>query len=251
MIITDQLTQLTKIFKTNEATILREYLQLVFLNALYGFPKSQEVIFKGGTAIHLLFMAPRFSEDLDFTVSMELSDFEPFINRVFTSLKPEGFFFKLRHTLAGKRYLLSYSLPHSKLTTYVNLDFSFREKAWQPQNSAIKTNLPVLFTSLVCHMSKDEIYAEKIRAVLNRQRGRDLYDLWYLHTQNAKPDPDMIQAKLDYYRQKYDKKEVLKKIGSFDQKEFVQDLRPFVTTGEREKLSRLFVYIKNYLIDIL
>ena len=49
MITQGQLTALTKTFKTNEATILREYLQLIFLNALYSFPNSQNIVFKGGT----------------------------------------------------------------------------------------------------------------------------------------------------------------------------------------------------------
>ena len=197
MIALDQLTILTKTFKTNEATILREYLQLIFLNALYSLPDSQKIVFKGGTAIHLIFMAPRFSEDLDFTVDMNPENFEILIQKVFALLKIEGFSFKLRPTLAGKRYLLSHTLPNSKLKTFINLDFSFREKVFHPQNAIIKTSLPVLFSSLVTHMSKDEIYAEKIRALLNRQKGRDLYDLWYLCTQHAKLDLAMVQSKLD------------------------------------------------------
>ena len=249
MITLEQLTTLTKTFKTNEATILREYLQLIFLNALYGFPNSQKIVFKGGTAIHLIFMAPRFSEDLDFTVDMGTQEFETLIKRVFNQLKIEGFIFKPRSTPVGKRFLISHTLPNSRLKTFINLDFSFREKVFQSQNSIIKTDLPVLFSSLVTHMSKDEIYAEKIRALLNRQKGRDLYDLWYLCTQHAKLDLTMIQAKLDYYQMKYNKNEILKRVNLFDQKEFVRDLRPFVTIGERSKLDNLFIYIKDFLVQ--
>lgn len=251
MITFNQLTTLTKKFKTNEATILREYFQLVFLNTLYSFAQSHRIVFKGGTAIHLILGAPRFSEDLDFTVDFEPADFDRFISPVFTALETEGFSSKLRPTPAGKRYSLTNPLPDSRYTTYINLDFSFREKAFQPQNSIIKTDLPVLFTSQVTHMSRDEIYAEKIRAILNRQKGRDLYDLWYLCSQKAKLDLPVVQAKLDYYGQKYDKNAVLKKISLFDQREFVQDLRPFIAISERDRLDSLFAYIKDYLEENL
>jgi len=56
--------------------------------------------------------------------------------------------------------------------TFVNLDFSFREKIIFPQKSIIKTDYPILFTSYVYHLSKDEIFAEKIRALLTKRQGK-------------------------------------------------------------------------------
>lgn len=251
MITKNQLTLLAGKFKTNESTVLREYLQLIFLNTLYSFPNSQNIVFKGGTAIHLIFGAPRFSEDLDFTVQMDLVNFEKFIFRIFSSLEPEGFRFKPRKTIAGKRYLLSNSIPGSTQKLFANLDFSFREKVFEIQNSSIITPLPVVFTSRVCHMSQGEIYAEKIRAILNREKGRDLYDLWYLSTRGAKLDLPMLQSKLDYYNQTYSKAELLKKVSLFDKNQFILDLRPFVILGERGKLGSLFDYIQTYLRENL
>lgn len=251
MITKSQLTKLTGTYKTNESTVLREYYQLIFLNSLYGFPNSQNIVFKGGTAIHLIFGAPRYSEDLDFTVQMDLKDFELFISRVFSSLAPEGFEFKPRETIAGKRYLLANDIPESKSKLFINLDFSFRESVFECQNSNITTTLPLVFTSRISHMSQTEIYTEKIRAVLNRQKGRDLYDLWYLCAKNTKLDPVMLQSKLDYYKQIYSKNEMLKKISLFDKNEFIFDLRPFVTMGERDKMGDLFDYIQGFLKENL
>lgn len=251
MITKGQLTLLTGKFKTNESTVLREYLQLIFLNTLYSFPDSHNIIFKGGTAIHLIFGASRFSEDLDFAVQMDLVNFEKFIFRVFSSLEPEGFKFKPRKTIAGKRYLMSNNIPGSKQQLFINLDFSFREKVFEIQNSSITTPLPIVFTSRVCHMSQSEIYAEKIRAILNRQKGRDLYDLWYLCAKGTKIDLVMLQSKLDYYKQTYSKNNVLKKVSAFDKNQFIFDLRPFVTLGERDKMGNLFDYIQIYLKEKL
>lgn len=251
MITKNQLTKLAGQLKTNELTILREYLQLVFLNTLYSYPDSKDVVFKGGTAIHLIFGAPRFSEDLDFTVQMDLENFEKFISRVFLSLKSEGLEFKPRKTITGKRYLLSRDIPNSKQQLFINLDFSFREKVFNMTTTNIMTKLPIIFTSRVCHMSDTEIYAEKIRAILNREKERDLYDVWYLCAMGTKLDLTMLKSKLDYYKQSYSKDRFLEKISKFDKNKFIFDLRPFVTLGERDKLGNLFDYIQSYLKDHL
>lgn len=247
MITKSQLTKLAGAYKTNESTVLREYYQLMFLNSLYSFPHSQNIVFKGGTAIHLIFGAPRFSEDLDFTVEMEMTIFEKFIHKIFATLESEGFVFKPRDTIAGKRYLLSNNIPDSKSRMFINLDFSFREKVFEVQNSKIDSDLPIILTSRISHMSQTEIYAEKIRAIINRQKGRDLYDLWYLCAKGTKPDLVILQFKLDYYNQTYSRDEIIKHISAFDKNEFIIDLRPFVTIGERDKLGNLFDYIQLYL----
>src|SRR3989344_5291401 len=247
MITKNQLTNLTKVFKTNESTVLREYYQLIFLNTLYSLPNSQNIVFKCGTAIHLIFEAPRFSEDLDFTVQMNPNEFDEFISKVFATLKKYGFEFKPRDTIAGKRYLMSNGIPESKSKLYINLDFSFRAIVFENQNSSINSQLPIALTSRISHMSQSEIYTEKIRAILNREKGRDLYDLWYLCARNTKLNILMLQSKLDYYKQSYSKDKVLKKISMFNRDEFIFDLRPFVTMGERDKLGNLFDYIQIYL----
>ena len=70
MITQDQVETLAKKYKINATTIFREYLQILFLQKLYQKTPSQNIFFKGGTAIHLIYGAPRFSEDLDFSVAL-------------------------------------------------------------------------------------------------------------------------------------------------------------------------------------
>ena len=55
---------------------------------------------------------------------------------------------------------------------YINLDFSFREVVQIPESSILQTALPVLFTGFIFHESKEEIFAEKIRAIMTRKRER-------------------------------------------------------------------------------
>ena len=99
--------------------------------------------------------------------------------------------------MTGKRFLLSATLPDSTLKSFINLDFSFREQVFEVENSHLKPEYPILFTSEVSHLSKNEIISEKIRAIMHRQKGRDIYDLWFLLANNAKLDPKLIEENSD------------------------------------------------------
>src|SRR3989344_6645774 len=48
--------------------IVREYFQHVFLAELYKLPDAEKLLFKGGTALRIIYGSPRFSEDLDFSL---------------------------------------------------------------------------------------------------------------------------------------------------------------------------------------
>jgi len=254
MITKEQVHILSKKHKINESVILREYLQLFFLNELYSEEKGQNIFFKGGTALRLIYGSPRFSEDLDFTVEMEEKTFDKFISNLFKKIeKKETITFKPRKVISGKTFLLKLESALFANETYINLDFSFREKIIEPKKSIIKTGYPILFTSYIYNLSKKEILAEKIRALLTRKKtkGRDIYDMWYLLNQEASIDNKLINEKLKYYNLKLNKNDILKKIKNFPEKDFILDLRPFVPINEREKLKNLFDYIKKYLQENL
>ena len=89
MITPDQIKDLSKKYKINETVVVREYYQLLFLSKLYSKTGSEKIFFKGGTAIHLLFGAKRFSEDLDFTAVLPEKEFNSFLKRIFQSMEKE------------------------------------------------------------------------------------------------------------------------------------------------------------------
>jgi len=250
MITKEQVQVLAKKNKIDETTIFREYLQIFFLNKLYSKKKSEKVFFKGGTALHLIYQMPRFSEDLDFTVEMNEERFLIFIENLFEeTTKEEKINFKGKSSLIGRKFLLTAEPDILSYKVFVSLDFSFREKIICPEKSIIKTDYPVLFRNYVNHPSKEEIFAEKIRALLTRDKGRDLYDIWYLLNQGVSMDKKLVQEKLKYYNLEDTKeKEIKKKIEKFSLKDFILDLRPFVPENEREKLADFFEYAKDYLL---
>ncbi len=249
MITDDQLREYVKTHKINETVLLREYFQLVFLSVFYSCKGSEQVFFKGGTAVHLLFGAKRFSEDLDFTVMMNEREFTRWIPTVFAAVQlQEQVTFTEKKTITGKRYLLTASpfiVPH---TTFIRLDFSFRERVLKPEKATVKTDFPIVFTSYVYHLAKEEIFAEKIRALFTRTKGRDIYDLWYLATQGVMVDPHLIKEKLAYYGlDEKGKEEIIQRIDAFPKREFILDIRPFISLSEREKLPQFFDYLKDFL----
>ncbi len=249
MITKNQLDLLAKNYNINETTILREYLQLFFLQKLYGKKESKDIFFKGGTAIHLLYNAPRFSEDLDFTVMVSEDNFLSLIGKLFKEIEgSEEISFKEKKSIAGKNFLLTYSGDVLTNNVFISLDFSFREKVFEPEMSVVKTDMPIIFTSYINHLSRDEIFAEKIRAVMTRRKGRDVYDLWFLMAQGAVLKENLIKKKLSYYdMQKVSKNDILERVSGFSKKEFVLDMRPFVPVKERKGLDELYDYIVSFI----
>jgi predicted nucleotidyltransferase component of viral defense system len=80
MISNEQINDIAERRQIDTFTVVREYIQVSFLSALYSRKESREVFFKGGTAIHLLFKAPRYSEDLDFSTSLPRSEIGALLN---------------------------------------------------------------------------------------------------------------------------------------------------------------------------
>lgn len=252
MITHEQVTLLAKKAKINETVIFREYLQLVFLQKLYQKTPSQKIFFKGGTAIHLIFQAPRFSEDLDFSVTSTLNEFNVYIVSVLKRMNDEeGVTWKEKKSISGRQFLLSAEdiLPYK---AYISLDFSFREKVFSNDRTVIQTAYPVVFTSYVHHLSQDEMLAEKIRALMTRKKGRDLYDLWYLLSRGAQVNQEMVKKKLAFYEiSNFVNADILKRVASFPRKDFVLDLRPFVPLNERDRLPDFFEMVQSQIQNAL
>ena len=81
MMTPEQIKALSDKFQIDQFSILREYIQLIFLKYLYQIKESQHIWFKGGTAIHFLFGSFRFSEDLDFTTTIDTATIKKILHK--------------------------------------------------------------------------------------------------------------------------------------------------------------------------
>jgi len=84
-------------------------------------------------------------------------------------------------------------------------------------------------------MDKDEIAAEKVRAILTRYKVRDVYDLYKLIESGAGLDREMIDKKLEYYEMELEKSGFIQRIKELS-KRWDTDLRSLMDiVPEKEK----------------
>lgn len=222
-------------------TVFREYLQIVTLNMLFSLNESVNLIFKGGTALRLIYGSPRFSEDLDFTAHCSQDK----VKRILGLLKEEvikevpNVEFKYLDSLAGiqGKFYLPVEISKQKLT--IKTDFSFRSKVKYFDQTVVETSLPVSSFSLVQVMDKREILAEKVGAIHTRSRGRDIYDLWWLLNNRVEYDQSLIKHKLDLLKVEYDKEKMISKIEEYPQKKLFNELNKFLPLNDRKIIPEL------------
>jgi predicted nucleotidyltransferase component of viral defense system len=159
----------------------KDYFLALVLELIYDSPLKNKLIFKGGTALHHCYLSQkRFSEDIDFTsldneISFEevkevIEEDDTFVvDKVFESnytikierLKYEG--------LLGQNGSIKVEIDRHQNVVLPGREIQYKN-VW---------NIPV---SPIL-MDEREILAEKLRAISQRARYRDFYDLYFLLTE--------------------------------------------------------------------
>lgn len=224
MITVTQTADLAKRFQIDTVTICREYLQLVFLDALYQNRQADAVCFKGGTAIRLLLGSLRFSEDLDFDTTFSKKEIKLLIGSIEKTINrelPEAKIIQLYSGKHGMRFRIKLDVSFLKFPLSVRLDFT-RVNKIKAAVSGMQTEFPVMVSTLVYHQSFENILREKLQASATREKGRDLYDIWFLLQRKIALDKKLVT------------KNLLKKIAAFPQTKLENDLRPFLPEPQRK-----------------
>jgi len=219
MLSKDELIALAKTtgFKLHQQE--KDYIQALALSFIYQAAEAQ-LVFKGGTALAKVYGLNRFSEDLDFTLNEEL-DLDAVIEKVSRGLRDYG----IENLVKKERPRFDFSdawkikangplfTGQERTSCFIRVEVSRREKTMLPSHVA---NLFPLYGDIpnfqVIAMGIDEILAEKVRAILTRDKPRDLYDLWFILNKGARIDVRLINKKLEYYKLTYSKKEFFAKV---------------------------------------
>ena len=222
-------------------TIVREFVQIVFLNELYSIKEAKKTIFKGGTAIKLMFGSNRFSEDLDFTTDLDKNQIGTLVSKAVRQMQKQipNLTTQDLKTIAGISKKIKVQTEITKQPLTIKIDFSQREKVDLVKQGVVKTLLPVSSTVLVAYMDPSEVLAEKVRAIISRTKGRDIYDMWYLLNKRITVDKKLISKKLAYYGERYDKNKLVQKIKNWNSRELDQDVRKFLPRKDRVVLDKL------------
>jgi predicted nucleotidyltransferase component of viral defense system len=250
MITNDLIERLGRKYRIDNFTILREYLQLVFLKYFYQQPEAGRIYFKGGTAIHFIYQSFRFSEDLDFTSTLDESTTRGLVQRSFVDFSQETTNVALeeQETVKGLKFRIKHQPPETKQTLPIRLDFSFRERAIYTDNSVIESDFPVAPYPLVSHLKAEELLAEKVRALLVRGKPRDAFDIWYLQSKDTPLDKELIRKKLAIYPDLHPtdiKAEIVHAVKQIPETEFRQDLNRFLPENYRNFYQQLPALIEK------
>ncbi|MBS3151009.1 nucleotidyl transferase AbiEii/AbiGii toxin family protein [Candidatus Woesearchaeota archaeon] len=209
---------------SNKEYIEKDYFQEVMLSSL--FRTTNNFIFKGGTALYKIHKLPRFSEDLDFSLlkPMDMDEINQIISKsiynsyfkiksvketkdsVLIKLECKGIITSnnaLRIDINTKNKVLSKFIVHNYTPDYIDINpFSLRV------------------------LSKEEMIAEKIHAILTKEKARHVFDLFYL-LRTTKFNKELAEKKLKIFNIHYSKKAVVKKITAVSSI-WEKELRPFV-----------------------
>ncbi|MBA7579414.1 hypothetical protein ES708_21285 [subsurface metagenome] len=182
--------------------IVREYLQIIILNSIYKHKFGKHFFFMGGTAMRYFYKMPRFSEDLDFnTPSLDYQEFENILEGVSKNLSKEGFSIATsksrRNNLFTANLLFSDVIGKYGISDKRGMNLMIKIEINRPKwelitDSKVLSMYGYSFTSVL--MSKGNLLSEKVCALFNRKRGRDIYDTLFMLNRKFPFNENVLKA---------------------------------------------------------
>lgn len=196
--------------------IFREYIQHLFLNYFYQQKGAKTVLFKGGTALRIVFNNPRYSEDLDFSgFGIGCGALEDLWAEVFWGLDKEGLKVDIVESKPTSGGCLGiFKADFKELITEVHLEVSLRSEE-KVVGETVTVTGPYLPAFTVFILPEKQLIREKYKAVLTRSKPRDFFDLYFI-----------LRAGLALPSMK--KEEILQVIERLEPEDIKQDLKRFL-----------------------
>lgn len=168
--------------------IVREYFQHVFLGEFYKLTEAKQMLFKGGTALRVIYGSPRFSEDLDFSLfGVSLSQTKSFVEGLFVMVLAAMEQIGIKIEIGEKSNVTTggyFGVATFKMLEYqavgVEINVSARNgRDVRGEVDSVANDFVPTYT--VVHLPQSELVEEKIfRALRERKKPRDFYDLYFI-----------------------------------------------------------------------
>ena len=188
----------------------RDYLQHLLLWLLYS--RSQELVYKGGTALRMVYGGNRYSEDLDFNGQSDVATMQSSWKVTATRLLDFGVIAQIRRewvSEVGYSFDVSYQGPlydgRDRTKGKVRVDINRRPEEVATRRELVTSEYDDVRPFVLTVLTPEHLMAEKIRALLVRRKPRDLYDVWLMLNQGVQPDDTLIQRKLALYELDWDR----------------------------------------------
>ncbi len=229
------------------------------LMAIYSDPYLKErLAFRGGTALHKLYLSPpaRYSEDIDL-VQITAEPFGPIMDKLrevlsFLGDKPIRKQKQHNNTLVY-RFDSEGGVP-LRLKVEVNCRehhtiYGIQEVRYDMQSDWFTSEVLIPTYELA------ELLGTKMRALYQRRKGRDLFDMWFAMTR-TNVDPNKIIEAWNFYMkeennsvtQKEFSENMEKKISDRD---FLGDMEGLLRPGLSYNITEAYEFVKKELLEIL
>jgi predicted nucleotidyltransferase component of viral defense system len=220
------------------------------LVCLYNDPKIKDsLVFRGGTALNKLFIHPpaRYSEDLDFVQRKPESIGETMsaIRKVLDPWLGEP---KRKITERGVKLIYKY-ISANELSAKLKIEINTTEH-FQVHNLH---QIPFSGSCVIETYQLEELMATKLRALYQRRKGRDLFDIWWVSIKNLIDVTMMISI-----FQKYcinDKRIISKDLFlenlelKRSNQDFKNDMNALLPTNVAWDFENAFEYVLNNIIS--
>lgn len=233
MVTKEDVIKIARKEKLSLGIVEKDFVLTYILKKIYGSELKNKLVFKGGTALHKIYLHRRLSIDLDFAELKAVKIEE--IKNIIEDKEINSKIKDLHEDQDSINIILSYIsvLDHKD---NIKIQISKREK---PILNIIKKRLKSYFYSdfEVLTFKFEELVAEKIRALIQRNKPRDFLDIYYilnkkninfdfiiklakqkLKNVNDSYDPNKIFDDIDLVRSlwKEDLRELISNIPNFD-----------------------------------
>lgn len=206
--------------------ILREFYEMIILQAFSETNLTKNMVFYGGTSLRLAYNGPRFSEDLDFLMIKPVS--ARILKKVLTEVCQKYPALSLvevkikRNTLFSLIKIQHSALKHSR---HIKIEICKRKNGVKREYRLLHSECSN-FSPLIQTITLPSLEKLKIAAIKERKEARDWADLWFIANFLKKPFEPPSRF-------------------PFDPKEFKRELKRFITRDKWVIIDEILKTVKN------
>lgn len=216
----------------------------------------ENMAFRGGTALFKLFLAPpvRYSEDLDFvqinsggigeTINVVRQTVDPLLGKP-TWKQSHG-----RFTLFYNYMSESTSPIKRRLKIEINTREHFTALGYQDKEFEVKSRWFTGSANIRTYQL-DELMGAKLRALYQRKKGRDFFDLWIAHVRGNLNIPTVVESFLKYMS--FNEHVITRALFEINMneklqsKKFLEDIRPLLSPDINWEIEEGIEVLNTYI----
>lgn len=178
----------------NKAKLTKDYFATLLL---YVIRNVGGIYFKGGTALQKIFLNhSRLSEDLDFTLTRDVSEVKKEIIKI---IEQSGLFEKVtegKNVEGFLRIVVEYKgFSEEKDSVFIDLNKRATLLLKPEMHKVNHLYLPFIPEFAVKTLAKEEMIAEKLKATITRNKPRDHYDIYMILKNNLPINTELAKKK--------------------------------------------------------